>query len=79
MAVMNISETRMGMDYQFNAQEWSRMAPAERVKRCRVFAHEASALALSVGPTMKRAYLDIAQHWEKLAQEIEAEERRAAE
>jgi hypothetical protein len=69
----------MGMDYQFNAQEWSRMAPAERAKRCRLFAHEASALALTAGPTMRRAYLDIAQHWEKLAQEIEAEMRRAPE
>ena len=79
MAIMNIREAGEGMDYQFSAQEWSRMGPTERAKRCRLFAHEASALALSANPTMKRAYLDIAAHWEKLAQEIEAEVRRAAE
>jgi hypothetical protein len=80
MATMNFSETGTGrgMDYQFSAEEWRRIAPAERVSRCRLFAHEASELALSADPTMKRAYLDIAQHWEKLATEIEAEVLRVA-
>jgi len=82
MATMNFSEAGMGrvmgMDYQFNAEDWRRIGPAERASRCRLFAHEASELALSADPTMKRAYLDIAAHWEKLATEIEAEVRRAS-
>ena len=80
MAKLSIRETGMGrgMDYQFSAEEWRRITPSERVSRCRLFAHEASELALSADPSMKRAYLDIAAHWEKLATEIEAEVRRTA-
>ena len=80
MATMNLSEPGMGigMNYQFSAEDWRRIGPAERVQRCRLFAREASTLAFSADPSMKRAYLDIAEHWEKLASEIEAEVRRAA-
>ena len=72
---MNISE--LGMDHQFNAEEWGRMGSAERVQRCRLFAHEATALALAADPTMEGVYLEIAHDWEKLAEDIEAEAGRA--
>ena len=75
MAMTNISE--LGMYYQFNTEEWGRMGSAERVQRCRLFAHEAHALAASADPNMERPYLDIAHDWEKLAEDIEAETGRA--
>ena len=71
------SISELGMDYQFNAEEWRRMGSTERVRRCRLFAHEANALALAADPTMEGAYLDIARDWEKLAEDIEAEAGRA--
>lgn len=64
------------MDYRFNAEEWARLTPTDRVKRCRLWAHEASALAASASQTMKRLYLDLAHQWERLAQEIESEMQR---
>ena len=72
---MSINE--LGMDHQFNAEEWGRMGSAERVQRCRSFAHEANALALAADPTAEGVYLDIAHDWEKLAEDIEAEAGRA--
>ena len=71
LAELSVTAPQMGD--QLNAEEWNRMAPAERARRCRLFAHQASVLAVSAGPTMQRPYLDIAQDWEKLADDIEAE------
>jgi hypothetical protein len=61
------------MEYRFNAEEWKGLTPAERVQRCRLWAHEASDLAVSADRTLKRHYLDIAHQWENLAREIERE------
>jgi hypothetical protein len=61
------------MEYRFTAEEWKKLTRAERIGRCRLWAHEASELAMVASPVMKRAYLDIAHHWEQLAKEIEAE------
>jgi len=61
------------MEYRFSAEEWKRLTRAERIGRCRLWAHEASELAMVASPIMKGAYLDIARHWEQLAKEIEAE------
>jgi len=74
LADMGVTAPQMGD--QFNAEEWNRIAPAERVRRCRLFAHQASVLAVSAGPNMERPYLDIAHDWEKLAEDIEAEQGR---
>jgi hypothetical protein len=59
------------MEYRFNAEEWIRLTPAERVKRCRLWAREARELAASASADMQQPYLDIAGQWEHLAKEIE--------
>jgi hypothetical protein len=59
------------MEFGFNAQEWKRLSNAERVKRCRLLAHEASELALSSPTDLKREYLALAEQWELLAKAIE--------
>jgi hypothetical protein len=62
------------MQYRFNAKEWVNLSPGERVKRCRIMAYEASELGLAAAtPQMKRMYLELAQDWQRLAQEIERE------
>ncbi len=44
----------------------------ERAKKCRQLAAEAEALATSANnPSMRESYLDLAQQWTKLADEIE--------
>jgi hypothetical protein len=63
------------MDYRFNAGEWVKLSSAERVKRCLVMAHEASELARgAVNRDLKRGYLELAEHWQKLAQQMAQDE-----
>jgi hypothetical protein len=65
------------MDYRFKAEEWALLTAAERARRCRLMAEEATTLAKSAPPKMKQSYLSIANDWTKLAAEIEqAEESR---
>jgi hypothetical protein len=60
------------MDYRFNASEWVNLSPGERVKRCWIMAHEASELARGeTNRDMKRRYLELAEQWQQLAQEIQ--------
>jgi hypothetical protein len=59
------------MEYRFNAEEWAKLTPIERARRCRLWAHEATALADSATPKMTATYLAIAKDWLKLASEIE--------
>jgi hypothetical protein len=62
------------MEYRFNASEWVNLSPGERIKRCRILAYEASALGRAAASTeMKRMYLQLAEDWQGLAQEIERE------
>ena len=50
-----------------------RGAQAARAQRCRARAAETTALArLADDPRLRDGYLDLAQHWTILAQEIEA-------
>jgi hypothetical protein len=58
----------------FNASEWVNLSPGERIKRCRIWAYEASELGRSAKSIeMKRMYLELSQNWQKLAGLIERE------
>ena len=60
------------MEYRFKSDEWARLSAAERIKRCRLIAFEASEAAAQADTReMKRIYLRLAEDWEKLAREIE--------
>ena len=61
------------MDYSFTVDEWDRLTPEERAKRCRLLASEAGALAKHALPNMKAGYLEMADYWLRLAKEIEHE------
>jgi hypothetical protein len=59
------------LDFDFDAASWSAMPPAERMRRCLLFAHEASQLAQNAAPDAREAYADLARQWLALAAEIE--------
>ena len=59
------------MDYRFKADEWNALTPAERVRRCLLWAVEAQQLADTAPPTVTAIYQNIADQWENLAEEIE--------
>jgi hypothetical protein len=63
------------MEFWFNAEEWERFTPAQRARRCRTLAHEASEIGLKATPgsKLRRMYLDLAFQWESIAFEIERE------
>ena len=56
---------------QFDAEEWNRLTTQQRIRRCLLYAQEASAQAVHALPEAKQAYSDVAQHWLALAMEIE--------
>ena len=55
---------------EFNAEQWDRMVPAERVKCCLALAQEAQKLANQANEKFKPIYLDMRDQWLTLAQEI---------
>lgn len=57
------------MEYWFKADEWNALTPAERVRRCLLWAVEAQEIANEAPLTA--AYENIADQWAKLAEEIE--------
>ena len=57
------------MEYRFNADEWRTLRPPERVLRCKLLAQQARDLARGAKPDSVRAYLQIAEGWEQLANE----------
>ena len=59
------------MEYRLNAEEWLRLRPEERGRRCRLWAKEAHDLAQNAPLHLKQTYFEIAQQWTRLAQEIE--------
>ena len=60
------------MDFGFEAEEWSSLTPTERVRRCRLLAGEAQALADSASsPELKKRYQQIADQWAQLARDVE--------
>jgi hypothetical protein len=58
-------------DLEFNLDSWLDMSPAERARRCLLFAHEADQLALTAAPNVRSAYADLSKQWLALAAEIE--------
>ena len=42
-------------ELEFNAENWNDMPPAERVRRCMLFAHEANQHALDAAPDVSTA------------------------
>ena len=59
------------MEYRFKAEEWEKLTPAERVRRCRLMATEAQALAEKATPEFAERYLRIADDWLSLAHAVE--------
>ena len=55
---------------EFNAEEWDRMVPLERVKCCIAMAQEAQKLADQANEKFKPFYLDLRDQWLTLATEI---------
>jgi hypothetical protein len=56
----------------FSVDEWNRLTPQERARRCKVMALEANALARSTPRSeMANMYYELAVQWERLAREIE--------
>jgi hypothetical protein len=58
-------------ELEFNAASWNDMPPAERVRRCMLFAHEANQHALNAAPDVREAYAELSKQWLTLAAEIE--------
>jgi hypothetical protein len=61
----------MTMEYRFNAEEWVKLAPTERVRRCRLWAGEAQKLADAAVGSIREDYLRIAENWNQLAGDID--------
>jgi len=59
------------VEYQFEADEWSALTPAEQVRRCLLLAVEAQEMADRSPPKLTAIYQNIADEWAKLAEEIE--------
>lgn len=59
------------MEYRFKADEWKTLTQAERVRRCRLWAAEAQALAHNAPPGLEQKYQTITDQWLELAREIE--------
>ena len=58
-------------EFEFNAEEWQRLTPSERVRRCRSFAEQAKQLCADAPPDSKVGYLELSLHWLALADELE--------
>jgi hypothetical protein len=56
---------------EFDAESWNDMPPAERIRRCMLFAREANQLASKASADVRDAYADLAKQWLDLAAEIE--------
>jgi len=66
-----VSKGRPAMEYQFTAEEWARLTPDERVRRCRLLSAEAHRMSKPATGEVKRMYLNIALGWDALANEID--------
>ena len=59
------------VDFRFNAEEWARMTPAQRIARCAVLAEEALKLADQADGKFRPKYLQLADQWLTLAREMQ--------
>ena len=62
---------KLAAELEFNAEEWHKLAPSERVRRCRAFAAHARQLSVGAAPELKNGYLDLSRHWLALAEEMD--------
>ena len=56
---------------EFNAEDWLRLTPAQRVAQCRRMAEEARGLSKESSGDLAQAYTELARNWDNLAEEIE--------
>jgi hypothetical protein len=60
------------MEFRFDGNEWPRLTLEERVRRCKLMAHEARSRAESASSAdLQEGYSKLAAEWLKLAAEIE--------
>ena len=59
------------MDYRFQSDEWERLAPSQRIYRCRLLAEECRRVGGRTSPELKQMYQELAGLWTKLAGEME--------
>ena len=65
------------MEPNFKADEFTRLAPSERVAWCRRMAEEAARLAeAAASPPVHTAYVELSKQWTALANEIQCETSR---
>ena len=48
------------MDHRFKAEEWNVLTPAERMRRCRLWAADAQEMVKKAPPELKQTYQNIA-------------------
>ena len=65
------------MEFRFNADEWIKFTPSQRMARCRVLAIEAERLNGVGSARMKTLFLNLALQWKLIAEEIALESKRA--
>ena len=61
----------MGIELDFDAEEWKTLTARERISRCLVFAEQAKRLGENASAGIREAYLDLSRHWLALAHEVE--------
>ena len=66
----------MLMEPNFNADDFIRLNPLDRVSWCRQMAREADRLAEQSRARVREAYAELARQWSALADEIEREHGR---
>ena len=54
-----------------SVSEWGAHSKSELVAKCSQLASEAERLAKTAPPDLRKYYKDVAQHWYRLAAEIE--------
>lgn len=57
-------------EYDFRSDEFVRSPIIDRIQKCRAMAAEAKGLAAIADSEMRDAYIDLAQHWLALADEM---------
>jgi len=57
----------------FRVTEFVRMPIEDRIRQCRALAEEARRLALSAQRELRGDYIDLAQHWTELGDELESQ------
>jgi hypothetical protein len=55
---------------RFKAEDWEKLTPEEKVRRCRMMADQAKALANNASPALAKTYMAIAEDWLKLAVDL---------